>query len=324
MRTTILLISLISIVSFTDITSEEEPNYFNYHLQVIEAEKLIASDHFREALHVYERLFENYEFIFLREYQIATQLALYLNEIKKAEHYLRKGMLSGWQMKSIKRNKFLFKLKATKGWEPLKIQYKSLHKQYKSGLNKDLRKQVKKMFSKDQRKAIGALFTFSSKAQDRYAEKRFAPHSEKQLSKFSDILKSFGYPGENLIGNDFWMSTILSHHNSISQRYVEHDTIYPNIKNDLNIALKNGQISPFEFALIDDWYRSTINDKEKTTYGILDPPSQASLLMTNELRISVLLRPVEIRNKLVEVQHKTGIDFYLPGRPWIKGKIAIR
>ena len=179
---------------------------------------------------VYERLFDNYDFIFLREYQIATQLALYLNETKKAENFLRKGMLSGWQMKSIKRNGYLAKLRETKDWKSIKKQYENLNKQHESNLNEQLRKRVKKMFSKDHWKALGALFKFSSKAQDKYGEKRFAPHSEKQIANFLDIYKNYGYPGEKLIGNDFWMSTILSHYNSISQEYGEKDTLYPSLK----------------------------------------------------------------------------------------------
>lgn len=130
------------------------------------------------------------------------------------------------------------------------------------------------MFLKDQWKAIGALFSFNDKAQDRYAEKKFAPQSERQIAEFSNIFKDYGYPGEKLIGNDFWMSTILSHHNSISQYYNKKDTIYPRLRPQLKDALKKGQISPFEFALIDDWYYSTKSEKKKPTYGILNAPTQ--------------------------------------------------
>ena len=108
------------------------------------------------------------------------------------------------------------------------------------------------------------------------------------------------------------MSTILSHHNSISIAYNNKDKLYPGLKSELKIALKNGQISPFEFALIDDWYRSCKYDRNRATYGILDLPSQSQISKTNELRENILLRPIELRDALVDIQNKTGMNFYLP------------
>jgi len=294
-----------------------------YHQRVIEAEILIVSQNHEGALQVYEELFENYDFVFLREYQIATQLALYLNDEEKAIRFLTKGIRSGWRMKSIRRNVYLSKLRATKKWKTIKKQYRNLTKQYASHLNESLRNRVKRMFSKDQWKVIGALFSFSDKAQDRYAEKKFAPQSEKQIAEFSVIFKDYGYPGEKLIGNGFWMSTILSHHNSISKDYNEKDTLYPRLMPQLKDALKKGQISPFEVASIDDWYLSTKSDKDKPTYGILNAPTQGKLLETNGLRKAVYLRPIEIRNELIEIQKKTGIDFYMNEDSWIEGQIEI-
>ena len=286
-------------------------NYETYHLQVIEAEELIGSENYSKALQVYEQLFKEYHFVFLREYQVATQLALYLGDMEKAKEYLKQGMLSGWELKSIKKNKYLSELRSDKSWKSIKKEYPELHKQYESGINQQIREQVKKMYSQDQSKAIKALFKFSSKAQDNYAEKKFAPHSEKQIAEFSGILESYGYPGEQLIGNNTWMSTILSHHNSISTAYCEKDTLYPNLKPKLKEALQNGQIPPQELAAIDDWYLSVKYERKKPTYGILDPPSPSYLSKTNELRKNIYLRSVQLRDSLTDIQKKTGMNFYL-------------
>lgn len=317
----ILIFSLVSFFSFTNKKTNPLSDYNIYHQRVIEAETLIAAENYHEALPIYEALFEGYDFIFVREYQIATQLALQIGDEKKAIEYLKEGIISGWKMKSIKRNKYLAKLRDSKDWKLIKQQYRDLHKQYKFNLNKKLRKKVKKMFSKDQWKAIGALFTFSSKGQDRYAEKRFAPHSEKQMAAFSKILKDDGYPGEQIIGNDYWMSTILSHHNSISQKYAKQDTLYPNLKPPLKDALKKGQISPYEFALIDEWYRLTKEEKRKPAYGIIEPPTKQSLLETNVLRSECYMRSIALRNKLIDIEEKSGMDFSLQEIQWIEGKI---
>jgi len=120
------------------------------------------------------------------------------------------------------------------------------------------------------------------------------------------------------------MSTILSHHNSISQDYNEKDTLYPGLRPKLKDALKKGQISPFELASIDVWYRLTKSNKDKPTYGILNAPTQEKLTQTNGLRKAVYLRPIEIRNELIEIQKKTGMDFYINEDSWIEGQIEIR
>ena len=117
------------------------------------------------------------------------------------------------------------------------------------------------------------------------------------------------------------MSTILSHHNSISQAYNNKDTLYAAIKPSLELALRKGQISPFEIALIEEWYQLTTNGRSTPIYGIIESPTQTTLTAVNQSRKSVFLRSVELRNGLVDIQEKTGMDFYLAGNPWVNGKI---
>ena len=301
---------------------DKNQNYEKYHQQVIEIEQLITLEKYQAALFLLEELIQDYDFVFLREYQIATQLALFVKDVPKTKRYLEKGILAGWRIKSIKKNNFL-KTLPKKDWTAIKKKYKQLNTQYKSTLNSTVRRQVKKMFSKDQWKALGALFTFSSDAQDRYAERKFSPHSEVQMARLANILETHGYPGERLIGNNLWMSAILNHHNSISQAYNEKDTLYLNLQPQLNQAIKNGQLSPYDFALMDDWYLLTKTSRTASFYGIVTAPKKVELPNTNELRKAIFLRSVETRNRLVDIQQKTGMDFYLPGEPWIDGKIVI-
>lgn len=308
----------------TTVQANETLDYTIYHQRIVEAETMIASENYISALQVYETLFKDYEFVFLRDYQIATQLALVLNDEQKAKRFLVNGIKSGWTIKSIRKNSFLDRIRKGKDWKSIKKQYRKLHQDYLSSLDRNLRKRVKKMYAKDQWKALAVLFRFTSKAQDKYAEKKFAPHSEKQIKEFIAILTEYGYPGEKLIGNGFWMSTILSHHNSISTAYNNRDTLYQSIKPRLKSALKQGQISAFGYAIIDEWYRAVINDENQPTYGILEGPRQNDLTNTNKLRESVFLRSIEVHNKMVDIQTKTGMNLYLGGHPWTEGKIEIR
>jgi len=323
MERPILLFVLLFLLATSTNLEAQKINYVDYHLKTKEAEELIASENYDSALKIYDNVFTDYTFVFQRDCKIATQLALYQGKEDLAFQYLRRGVSAGWEMKQIKKNDFLKRMQGLPHWQAFENDYPRLYADFESSLNSKLRTLVRKMFSKDQKKALGALFTFGSKGQDKYAEKKFAPHSEQQMKELIQILSEFGYPGEKLIGNDFWTSTILSHHNSISEAYARQDTIYPLLKPELKKALIRGEVSPYELALIDEWYRSTLGQSSYVGYGILDPPSESTKQKTNDLRAQLFLRSVETRNALVDIQDKTKIDFYLPGEGWIKGKIEV-
>lgn len=183
---------------------------------------------------------------------------------------------------------------------------------------------VHDMFKRDQKLALKALFKLSSSSQDAYAEKKFAPNSEKQMQALVVILEQVGYPGEKIVGNSIWMSTILSHHNSISQAYSITDSLYIKLRPKLLQALKKGEMSPEEFALVDEWRIATLTDPTEVSYGFLEPPISDQLSSTDSLRTAIGLRSVRLRNQLVELEEKTGLNMYLFGSPWVEGKIELR
>lgn len=307
----LFIFSFLFLFSFSNEKNIEEKDYEIYHQQVIKAEQLMVIGDFSEALIIHDQLVQAYEFVFLKEYRVAAQLALHDKDLEKALVYVRKGMLAGWELKSIKNNEYLLPLLDSREFKSLENEYSVLHETYEAKLNKDISERVKKMFAKDQKMALKSLLKIGPKAKERYYENKFAPHSEAQLAEFQEISKSFGYPGEKLIGNDLWMSIILSHHNSISTAYNQKDTLYPKIKPFLMRALRSGEMSPYEFALIDDWYRTVKFNRMEPTYGILDAPSESNISDTDKLRSMVYLRPFDLRNELVKVEEATGMNFYL-------------
>lgn len=303
--------------------TQSRSDYSVYHQEVLDLEELLSQGKYAVALDKYERLVESYPFVFLREHKVAAQLALFINKEEKAIAYMRRGIKAGWKWRAIRKNELLSRLKGTEAWKKNKAEYANLRKEFVGRFPQELRAQVRKMFKKDQRKAFRALFTFGPNGQDRYAERHFAPHSEQQIGKLKKILSKYGYPGERLVGNSYWMSTILSHHNSISTEYNRRDTLYASVRPALEIALRKGELSPFSFALIEDWYLASSKDRDGDTYGFLQQPTAAQLETTNKRRQNIYLRSVELRNQLVEVEKRTGIDLFLPGNPWVDGKIEI-
>ena len=63
------------------------------------------------------------------------------------------------------------------------------------------------------------------------------------------------------------------------------------------------------------------SERQDTGYGYLDLPTKEELSKTNELRRNLNIRSIETRNSLVDIQEKTGMNFYLAGKPWVEGKI---
>lgn len=309
--------------SFTAENQEHgQRDYIDYHRTIADAEKLIAHQKYQDALSSYKRVFATYDFVFSRDYKVATQLALYVGSTDEAFTYLRKGIASGWTMKSINKNEFLKPLKSHTEWVTIEKQYVVLRKIYRQKINLSVRTAVKKMFAKDQRKALLALLRFSDKGQERYAEKKFAPHSEKQLAKLNEIIKTYDYPGERLIGNSYWASVMLTHHNSISERHALSDTLYPYIRPKLLQAIEFGQLSPHEFARIDDWYLVIKSGHNEKAYGFLQNTlTEAEKDSANQLRARIGLSSVETTNVLIAIQQQTGLNFYLPSG--LAGKVTV-
>lgn len=289
-------------------------DYENYYRVAARAEERIAHRAYEEALTDYRQLVAEYDVVFVREYKIAAQLALLVGRTDEAFTYLKRGIQNGWTLKSIRKNPFLRKLRADSNWQDVKQHYPAWREAYRKRINSALREDVKKLFRRDQWKAFRALFALGQRRQITYTEKKFAPHSEKQVRTLTRIIETYGYPGEKSIGNSFWAAVILSHHNSISRAYALTDTLYPRLKPLLLRAIQSGEMSPYEFAMIDGW---SISIKQgQPAFGYLTGTLTGSERdQANQLRRAIQLSSVEIINQLIDVQKQTGMNLYLPASP---------
>lgn len=315
------LFCLFNILNACQNSVDNNINFINYHAQIIKAEESISQEKFEKALNIYDEIIYEYHFIFLRDYKIASQLALYLDKKDKALNYIKKSISGGWELNELKKNKILVTYLNNSDWKKIENEYEYLHSQYLKRINHEIRDNVESMFNKDQEIAFKASQIEDEIEQEKFIIDKFPYHSEKQIKSLIKILNNNGYPGELLVGNNFWMSTILSHHNSIAEDYVRKDTLYNFVKPKLYKALTQGQISPYEFAMIEDWKKAVVSDSKEVNYGFINSPNESNLSEVNENREKIGLRSVELRNNLVDVELKTNMSFYLPD--WIEGKIII-
>ncbi|WP_258097800.1 hypothetical protein [Marinoscillum pacificum] len=301
--------------------SAQSKNYTQYHQQVLAIEQLISQDQYESALDSYDQLFEHYDFVFLKEYKIAAQIAAHLGDEYRAFDYLGLGVANGWTLDEIKDHELLKRLKKNPRWIDLEFNYESLRLDYLYRINDSLRSVVKELFKEDQKMAFSYLFKPSEKAKNKFIEEKAVNISEKHLNQLNEIIDLHGYPGEKLIGNSVWSSTILSHHNSLSPEYQQQDQLYPAIRPKLLAAIDNGQLNPYHFAIIEDWYITVKSDRKEHSYGIIHPLKKANLEHADQLRANIHIRSIELRNALIDIEAKTGIDLNLGYGSWLQGKI---
>ena len=84
-----------------------QANYLDYHARSIATEQLIVNHEFEVALANYGALFRDYDFVYLRDYKIAAQLALVEEDSVHALIYLELGIAHGWDIDKVKKNELL-------------------------------------------------------------------------------------------------------------------------------------------------------------------------------------------------------------------------
>lgn len=323
MKLKIVLIFLLALPLYSFAQLHSQLDYEAYHRQIIKAEEWIADEKYAEAITTFEAFFGDYNFIFLRDYKVAAQLAFFINQEQKAFEFLKQGLANGLTLKEIKKNKWLKLAQHKSAWKTLKSQYPTLHEQYLKRLDQNLRAEVKDMFKDDQKLALANLFIFGANAKERFLQKKIIPQSEKQVIRLQEILQEKGYPGEKLIGADawHWMWTILCHHNSISSEYAQKDTLYSSLKPQLLTAIQRGELHPYDYAIIEDWYVAVKSNRKEAAYGYLNPLTLSELPQADALNEKHGMRSIALRNRLVDIQVKTGLNFYLAGSFWNVEKI---
>jgi hypothetical protein len=316
-----ILVTILAFGSFFKLTAQKQTDYTNYHQDIISAEELIINGKYSDALQIFEEVFDKYDYIFLKDYKVAAQLALFTKDETKAFKFIKLGILDGCTLDEITGDKFFKPLQKEKEWETIKSQYDTLRSEYDKRINQQIGAEIHEMFKKDQRLDLPYYFRIGKKAKERYALRKFAPSSENQITRLNEILNSYGYPGGKLIGNEIWTLTILIHHNSISTKYVQKDTLYPALKPKLFDAIRKGEMSPNDYALIEDWYVGVKSNWKDGAYGYVTTLRVQEFSKSNALRQNIGLCSIETRNRLVDIQERTGMNFYLDGTMWMKGKI---
>ena len=282
-----------------------------YAADRLPVDSLLASRQYDRALTVYQQTAGTS--LFLRDYKVAAQLAAYLRKEDIAITWLEKAISREWEWKKYEKLPVFHSLRQTPAWDALRQRYPSIRKSYLSTLNPEASRLVGKLFKKDQRKAFRGMLCFTSRGQDRFAERVFAPHSERQLEAFRQLMDRWSYPGESVIEDPWRAPVILIHHNSISAKYDQRDTLYPALRPRLEAAVRSGWLAPATFTQIDDWYLVVRSEWKDKGYGYLSAPeSEEGIRRANALRAGLGLSSLAVQRQLKDVERETNIRLFLP------------
>lgn len=171
------------------------------------------------------------------------------------------------------------------------------------------------MLAEDQKRAIRVALTPFKKWRERYTNRNFVPNNRLQVRRINQIIDQVGFPGEKIIGDKSWATVIISHN--------EHDTIYKELRPKLYQALRRGELSPIDLAMIETWRIVVDTDRKEKGFVIWNETiSKSEAVKADSLRQSIGLRSIELNNNLILAEKDLKMKFYLS--PFHGGFITVK
>lgn len=230
--------------------SNQNNNFVNYHLQINEAEKLIAQKSYESALTVYKEVFRRYPQSFYKDLHNACLCALKQKEFQTAREIAEELVLHGYEMQDFRDPAFSSLKEDAKECAVFESNYSRLRANYLKNQNLRLRKFYWELYKEDQ----AATSTFEVSLQDSV----FYENALKLVRAFD----SHGFPsiGVNKDTMNFKIYVFFRHYCGLVNRVkVDPDMRLTPLYGKMNFdeigmdsillrALHNGRISPQAYA----------------------------------------------------------------------------
>ena len=333
MKNKFLLIILFSFHFFS-----QEKNYIEYHERINKAEELFFKQGKADsALYFYDKVLNEYDFVFVKDYINAAQISLYSK--KPYKKYIEQGFKQGLKLSHFE-DIPLFKkeLSQLKKDKRLLTFFMSERKKYLNKIDFDYLNWIYKLTIKDQQNKHQFI-----KQNDKYYETVY------MLSqKIIDSVKIKGFPSDRLIGisdslifkeinkpwldlyeqrkNDSRLFYLTSDENTISGFFVDIIMLHNPCSYDLyeDVFLKEiekGNLHPRQVGMFFDNYYRFINslpgyckqiNREKMFYlnKFTDYSKWTNIKETDELRKKFCITSVELDNIKMEYQLKHGFKLF--------------
>ena len=333
MKKKFLLIILFSLHSFS-----QGKNYVDYHKKINRAEELFfMKEKADSALYLYDQVLKDYDFVFVKDYINAAQIALYSKRayIKYIEQGFKQGLklshfdaipLFKKELPKLKKDKKLLRL------------FVSERKKYLNNIDFDYLNWIYKLTIKDQQNKHQFI-----KQKDRYYES-----VQSLCNRIIDSTKVKGFPGDRLVGisdslifkeiNKPWLDLyeqrkidsrlfyLTSDENTFSSFFVDIILLHNPCSYDLyeDVFLKEiekGNLHPRQVGMFYDNYYRFINSMPSHCKEIgrknmfylnrfTDYSKWINIKETDELRKRFYITSIELDNIKKEYQLKYGFKLF--------------
>jgi hypothetical protein len=247
--------------------SYSQLNYINYHKEIIKAETMLIETGMKSCLKIYRKTFDNYPKTFARDAFLAFQIACLVNDTTDISYFFEKSVSNGiiWEPINYSepfKNIISYNYNYKKRLEEL---YKISRAKYEMSINQNLRNYILELLKNDDK--------HRTNNQDSLLNAKWFSVMDLNGQKLDSIIHKIGYPGEHIAGiynsevaivigrKEF--PTGVQIHSTPSRIFYHNECAFQSVKKELLEAIKNGELTPKEYALIHEWSFNTLMKKSR-------------------------------------------------------------
>lgn len=236
-------------------------NYIDYHKVINSAELQIVECDFQRSLNYYQKAFELVDRPFAKDLYNASLCATKLKYDSIAYVFIRKQLQKGIPRKFF-HSKAFKSFRKSQCWQTIKEEEKALLETSKRHVNETLLSELEELERLDQKirkRKYGYPMSDTIRKVDSL-----------NMIRLVSLISEHGYPGENRIGVSNPVNSFDKPQNVVLRHFFQGQTLKEAQENALgdmlSAALRNGEISPVQYAIWEDLRYLTIHKKHK--YGI--------------------------------------------------------
>ncbi len=311
-------------------------DYSNYHMSINKAEELFfVHKQVDSALYYYDQVFNDYDFIFVKDLINAAQIAAFSN--RPYQHYIEQGFEHGLKINHLKEYQLLKKIYTNSSKNKKLLEVYDINR--------------KKYLNKIDFKYLDLIYKLAIKDQQNKHSKSSNSTYRKQVYEITqsikDSIKKRGFPGDRMIGisdSTIFKEINKPHKDLYNQRkqdkrlwYMISDEKYLNAKHTMVIFLHNpcsyhkykdllytemlkGNIHPRDIGLLHDHvysYRQTMragcDNKKNQVYQLnefANYPKDIILEKTNEMRKELFIVSIDVDKRKKEYEKAYGFKLF--------------
>lgn len=258
-------VTVIGLITSAFCTAQK--NYINYHKEVIKAEVLLMQTKMKDCLKHYKQTFEEYPKSFARDAFVAFQIACMVEDTNYISYFFEKSVSNGITWEPIKYSEFYKSFSSNKlaYQKRLEVLYDISREKYEKAIDRNIREYILQLLANDDK--------HRQVDNDSVKTITWLKIMDGNGKKLDSLIQKIGYPGEHIAGiynsevvlvrgsKDY--PTGIQLHSVPSRIFYHNSCTFQSVKEELLNALKNGELTPKEYALIHEWSYDVLMRKNR-------------------------------------------------------------